>query len=829
VFSQTLSLATLNRLLNYIIVFLLPFSLFSQREINALRINQPIKIDGLLNEPAWGQTEITDGFTQITPDAGAAATHNTTVRVLYDDEAIYIGAHCRMPPELVSRVLSQRDRYNSNTDYFSLMVDTYRDKLNGFVFSVSTEGVQYDAKIYEGSYNSRLDMIWYGEVNHSDSGWTVEMKIPYNAIRFAQSEGEQIWGINFTRYDSYSREESSWNIVNPDLNNIVTQAGLLRGLENIAPGLRLFLSPYLSSYAEHFPTKIPNRRDWTYSFNGGMDVKYGINEAFTLDMTLIPDFGQVVTDNVVLNLSPFEVFFDENRPFFNEGNELFEKTGHFYSRRVGAAPLRFNQVRSQLKDNEEIAENPALSQLLNATKLSGRTSKGLGIGLFNGLSGATFATILDTVTREVRQFETSPLSNYNVLVLDQNLKNNSSITFTNTNVWRSGETYDANLSALALQLNTEDNNYFLRTNGALSQKYRNTGNEFGHSVGLSLGKQRGNFVYSAGYNEMSDTYDPNDLGFLFNNNVRNINLNAGYNIYKPFWLINRFWSNYSVNYGRLYNPNRFTSLSYNASAGITNRKFHSANMNINGTFTENYDFFEARSAGRFFIRPVRVGGGGWISSNYQRPFALDVSLFGTHHDALGWWDLSFGVSPRVRIGNKVFLVYRWDENYNFNQQGYAIPFIPLDQQFDEIIFGERDVKTTTNTIDLTYTMNNKTGMTFRLRHYWSRVDYSSFYELLDNGRLSPVDIPTENANGISYYNTNFNAFSIDMVFRWIFSPASEVNIVWKNNIFTSNSDVAMNYLFNLQNTLVTDQLNSFSIRVVYFIDYMTIHRRLKRD
>jgi hypothetical protein len=309
----------------FIVFLLIHFISFAQEEhgsdrlFDAIRSADNIKIDGILNEDAWNVPRTKSEFTQITPNAGAASTENTEVRVIYDDEAIYIGAHCYSAPENISRVLSQRDQYNSNTDYFSVLLDTYKDELNGFVFSVSTEGVQYDAKIYASDYNSKLNMIWYSEVTHSDSGYTVEMKIPYSAIRFAKKD-VQSWGINFTRYISLSREESTWNVVRPDLDNVVTQAGTLKGIENITPPPRLFFSPYLSAYVEHFPNQSEDVSDVGFDFNGGMDVKYGINEAFTLDMVLIPDFGQVVTDNVVLNLSPFEVFFDENRPFFNEGN-----------------------------------------------------------------------------------------------------------------------------------------------------------------------------------------------------------------------------------------------------------------------------------------------------------------------------------------------------------------------------------------------------------------------------------------------------------------------------------------------------------------------------
>jgi len=823
---EPLYLAHLKKIVTHIFILLFSLVAYGQKEIVATLSTENIKIDGVLNEAQWSHAQVVQDFTQITPDAGAPSQHQTTVRVLYDNDALYIGAHCYNEVKNVSRVLSQRDRYNSNTDYFSLMLDTYKDQLNGFVFSVSTEGVQYDAKIYAGDYNSKLDMIWYGEVNHSDSGWTVEMKIPYSAIRFAKKE-EQIWGINFTRFDSYNREESSWNVVNPDLDNIVTQAGTLKGLNNIEPPLRLFFSPYFSGYAEHFPKNIPDQRDWTYSLNGGMDIKYGINEAFTLDMTLIPDFGQVVTDNVVLNLSPFEVFFAENRPFFNEGTELFEKSGHFYTRRVGGTPINRWKANAERTDTEVIVDNPIVSQLINASKFSGRNKNGLGIGVFNGISANQYATLRDTSTGETRRVETAPLANYNVVVFDQNLKNNSSVTFTNTNVWRSGETYDANLSALNVNLNNKKNTYFLNGSTAISQKYRSTGNDFGHEWGIGAGKQRGSFTYNLNYFEQSDNYDPNDLGFLFNSNKRVVSSGLAYRIFKPFWKLNSFRASLWNSYERLYAPNRFTSFNYSGMVIATNKKFHTAGINFSGTYTENYDFFEPRSPGRFFIRPTRVGGGGWISSNYQRVFALDVNFNATGYQNTDWADYSFEVSPRVRLGKKVFLIYRYGEAYNRNQRGYAIPFLTPEVETNDIIFGKRDVYTSTNTIDFNYTITNKAGATFRLRHYWSTVKYDEFFTLEQNGRLSPANISSVNSEGVSYFNTSFNAFSIDLVYRWIFSPASEISVVWKNNIFTSDSDANIDYLRNLEQTLATDQLNSISIRVVYFIDYLMIRKFIK--
>src|SRR4030095_2457091 len=158
--------------------------------------------------------------------------------------------------------------------------------------------------------------------------------------------------------------------------------------------------------------------------NGGMDVKYGISQAMTLDMTLIPDFGQVQSDNQILNLTPFEVKFNENRSFFTEGTELFNKGNFFYSRRVGGTPIHYNDVYSSMDSTQHIVKNPTETRIANATKISGRLQSGLGIGFFNAITSPTYATVEDEAKNQ-EKIQTSPLTNYNIAVLNQSLTYNS--------------------------------------------------------------------------------------------------------------------------------------------------------------------------------------------------------------------------------------------------------------------------------------------------------------------------------------------------------------------------------------------------------------------
>lgn len=797
----------------------------SHRSMEALRTSEKVIIDGLLNEESWLKAKQTTDFTQFKPSPGKPSSNQTEVRFIYDDDALYIAAKCFEKLENISTVLCQRDDFNPNVDNFQIILDTYNDDQNGFDFGVSSKGVQFDSKISATGENIDMNMVWSSAVSIFDQGWQLEMRIPYSAIRFPKV-AVQNWGINFFRYSSHNREESTWNAVNPELDNWMVQCGDITNIEGILPPLRLAFMPYISGYANHEQLNSTEKASWSNSMNGGMDIKLGLNEAFTLDMTLVPDFGQVVFDNKVLNLSPFEIQFNENRQFFTEGTELFTKSGLFYSRRIGVQSP-YAVLSHNLKDNEYLKNVPTNSQLYNATKISGRTKSGLGIGVFNAVTAAQNAIAVNEVTNEERTIEIAPTTNYNVFVLDQNLKNNSSITFTNTNVLRNGDFYDANVTGLNGRFNTKTNNYYISFSSALSNKLDNV-LETGYNYGINFGKQKGHLIYSVNYFEESNTYNPNDLGFNANNNKRLIYGMISYRIFKPFWKLNQLNNTLSFSYNRLYNPDVYTSTYINYALFANTKKFHAVGFEMNSALTEIYDYFEPRQEGRYFVSPKWFNIGGWVSSNYQKRIAMDANLFYSIIDDPKWSEIYYKLAPRIRVNDKLFVSYAFEVNNLYNALGYAVAFGTPSETVDGIVFGSRNQNNTINSINASYTLTNRMGITFRLRHYRTSVIYNSFSTLNENGSIQAIEFSGLDNNGVSAYNTNYNAFTIDFVYRWVFLPGSEINIVWKNAIFNDDKNYYGNFGNNLKTLFDNVPMNSFSFKLIYWLDYQSIKRLKKK-
>ena len=586
----------------------------------------------------------------------------------------------------------------------------------------------------------------------------------------------------------------------------------MSNISNIKSPFRLSATPFVSVYGENYRDKsVQPSTSWGRSFNAGMDVKYGINDAFTLDMTLIPDFGQARSDNQVLNLSPFEVRFDENRQFFTEGLELFNKGGLFYSRRVGGRPLHFWDVENQLSETEEIISNPVQTQLINATKVSGRTTKGLGVGVFNALSAKTSATIRDNETGTERSVETSPLTNYNVTVFDQNLKNNSYITFINTNVLRFGDDYEANVTGAQFELKNKANSYSIRGVGALSQKYFSEKTDLGHRYSVGLRKTSGKIQAGLFYNEESDTYDPNDLGFINNNNERSYEMYVEFNQTKAFGPFNSgglgLWSEYS----RLYSPNVYTDYKINFWAYARTKKFWHVNMFTYHEPITTYDYFETRTEGRFYKSPPFNMMGWSIGSDRRKKLAFGIYGNLRKHNEAGRYRWFLGVEPRFRANDKLNFSWEITNSIVNNDVGYVTK---VGDKEEDIIFGIRKRKTLENIFKTNYNFNPNMALTFRMRHYWSRVKYNEdgFYLLKEDGTL-------RNSDYIGSHDNNFNAFTIDMVYRWRFAPGSDIYIVWKNSIFNNNEEAEIGYGDNLKDLFDAPQSNSLSVKLIYYLDY----------
>ncbi|WP_324676256.1 DUF5916 domain-containing protein [Hymenobacter sp. GOD-10R] len=809
-----------------------------KRQLNALRITQAPKLDGVLDEPMWQEAPLANKFTQYRPNPGLPENHPTEVRVLYDDAALYIGAVMHdVSPDSIFRELSQRDDM-SNTDFFAVFLDTYRDKLNGYGFFLTPGGVQLDARYSPaGGEDFGWNAVWESRTALHGTDWVAELRIPYSAIRFSAAP-EQVWGLNFMRRRRSTNQDFLWNETKPEVDGFVNQWGELAGLRDLKPPLRLSLTPYVSTYVNHYPYQEQGTRNTSTSFNGGADVKWGINESFTLDATLVPDFGQVQSDNQVLNLSPFEVQYQENRQFFTEGTELFNKGNLFYSRRVGAQPIGFSEAENQLRDGEKVVSNPGVTRLLNATKVSGRTSKGLGVGVFNALSNNVYATLRDSLGAE-RKVLTQPFANYNIFVLDQSLKNNSYVSLINTNVTRTGATYDANVTGGLFRFANKSNSYALdgqlvysRRRGQAFNSEAPIDDQNGYKYSLGFGKISGNFTWKVRQGIESNSYNPNDLGILFGNNNITQSIDLNYNKYKPFWKVNNMYTYYGVTQSLLYKPTRYQDVTFYAGGNTTfTKSFRTVGADLDYA-PATHNFYEPRTSplGEYYVRvPANIGAAAFVSSDARKKLAYDVNVRGRWHandgNRTGRTGYDVSLSPRYRISNQ--LTFRYDLSWGVrqNQIGYAGALNqdePLDVDFmNAPLLGRRRVVTITNTLSGAYTFNNRMSFTIRMRHYTSTVHYRDFSSLGEDGKETPADYRRNR-------DTSFNAFNVDAVFSWWFAPGSQMSVVWKNagSSFLEANEATPLYFNNLSNTMNTPHNNSLSVKVLYYLDYLAVKRML---
>jgi len=792
-------------------------------ELPAKRLATPIKIDGLLDDAAWKDAPVMTNLVEFRPTVGKPENPDTKTiaYLLYDDEGIYFGGYCyERTRDSIATELVGRDGFGTN-DYIGLIFDTYYDKLNGFEYFVTPLGEQWDAKMSPNPNGNSEDFSWNavwksGAVIHKD-GWSFEMFIPYSAIRFGKKQ-IQNWGLNITRRRRKTEQQYTWNPIDPNVNGFLTQEGLWTGLTDIKPPLRLQFSPYFSTYVNHFPSTQPGEKSWTSSINGGMDLKYGINQAFTLDATLVPDFGQVPSDNRVLNLSPFEIKYQENRPFFIEGTELFSKGNLFYARRIGIDPVLLHSYWDYIGPNEKLVKSPAESKLINSIKISGRTQKGLGIGVLNAITNTRYATLEDETTHERRKVEIDPLTNYSVIVLDQTLKNNSSVSLVNTNVLRSGSDYDANVTAGLFSLNDKKNMWNVSGKVASSTLFGylpGKENMTGYSHSFSFGKTSGRFNFNINQELTNKKFNSNDLGFFTFTNFIDHYAWVGYRWTKPGKWYNNIYLNFNTYYSRRLKPSAYQNANFNVNANGQMKNLWYVGLLYGHDFKYN-DFYEPRVDGKMFRGWSDNFYDAWFETNNAKKFKLYSELLYVKRSLFGSSRTSLNIGPRYRFSDKFSINY----NLGISPQKDNVGFASISGS--DIIFGRRDIKTVDNSMNLKYSFNSKMNINVRIRHYWSKVDYKEFFTLQNDGSL------LKNATFNSNVNQNYNVFNIDAVYTWQFAPGSFINLVWKNAADNFDQFVNDGYFKNFNNTMKADANNNISLKVIYFLDYLELRKKLKK-
>jgi Domain of unknown function (DUF5916)/Carbohydrate family 9 binding domain-like len=516
-------------------------------------------VDGRLDEEAWGHAPVQTAFRQRNPDEGAPATERTELRLLYDDDAVYVGVrlHDREPGRIV-RQLSRRDVV-AEADSFSLFLDPHHDHLTGVELQVSAAGVQRDSVIYDDNFeDDSWDAVWESAVAVDEGGWSVEMRVPFSQLRFP-SAPRHTWGINARRIIQRKNEESWLALVPKNENGLASRMAHLAGVEGIASGKHLELLPYASAREEHIAPARPGDpfNDGARAFAGtGLDLKYGVASNLSLVAAVNPDFGQVEVDPAVVNLTASETFFEEKRPFFTEGAQVFTHFGHsgaseypyffyfepqiFYSRRIGRVP--------QGRPAAGYVDIPTATTILGATKLTGRTKNGWTVGALEAVTGREFAHVSDGLSSG--KIEVEPLTNYFVARTRRELGRRAAIGFLATAVNRklrppdlegllvdqayvggvdghvfidpardwvvsggiAGSTVSGSRAAV-LRLQLGALRYYQRPDAPHVHVDPQATSLSGWNGTLSVNKNSGNVTANAGVWGISPGFEPNDLGF----------------------------------------------------------------------------------------------------------------------------------------------------------------------------------------------------------------------------------------------------------------------------------------------------------------------------
>lgn len=848
--------------------------LYIANEVNGYDIT----IDGKLNEPAWESVRWEDHFTQFQPQEGKPPYQQTEFALLYDAHNVYVAIKALdSNPDSISMRMTRRDV--TDGDEVGIAFDTYHDQRTAFLFAVSAAGVKADWVLSNDGENEDFtwDPIWWVKTRKTNSGWNAEMRIPLTQLRFDKN-GEQIWGLQVFRQIFRKEELSMWQPMKRGGSGMVSQFGNMNGLKNIQPKNAIDIMPYVVARTERFEKdqENPFQKDGKDSgLNAGLDAKIGLTNYLTLDLTVNPDFGQVEADPSEVNLTTYETFFEEKRPFFIEGKNILKYKlmfgdgdlaydGLFYSRRIGRRPLYSPDL-----EEDEFAKTPEFSRILGAAKITGKTRNGWSVGILESITAKEQAEIRGTgISRELT---VDPFTNYFVSRLQKDFNEGSTyiggmvtavnrkidenhLDFLHTSAYTGGIDFvhkwnnktwmldagwyfsQVNGSSEALKRTQESYIRTFQRPDATYVKYDTTRTSLmGQGGKLTAGKLGGNLKFMGGVAWKSPGLELNDIGY-----AQQVD-----NIFQIFWVGYRFYEPFSIFREINLNFNQWVQFDFggNVTAPGGNINWWTSlknywqtfgSINVSGNQLDN----SMLRGGPAFKSPGYKNLSLGFSSNQQKKLTIN---FRTNHNFSNEKDYRRTQNYSLSLGYRPLKTLRIDLSPGFYNSKEEMQYV-TQEDFDEnkrYIFGRIERNTLNMSVRLNYNITPDLTIQYWGQPFVATGKYSGFkyvtnskagevsdrYQFYSGNQISfdPTDevyrVDDNSDNNIDYAfdkpDFNVKEFLSNMVIRWEYLPGSTVYLVWSQTRSGFQNDGSFDFSRDFKGLFNDKSRNIFLLKFSY--------------
>lgn len=856
-----------------------------RKKYNTNRLNGTITLDGIPSEEAWNAVEWGGDFTQWQPNEGKPPSQQTNFKILYDDKFLYIGYRCHdLSPDSIIRRMGRRDEFPG--DWVEVNIDSYHDKRTAFSFTFSVSGVRNDEFVSNdgNNWDASWNPIWYAKAHTDERGWTAEIKIPFSQLRYG-NETEKVWGIQVMRRLFRKEERSTWQFIPQNSGVWVSRFGELHGIKNIPMHRQIEIAPYIIMQADKYKEEPGN--PFAKGFDGkvtaGLDGKLAITNDLILDFTINPDFGQVEADPSQVRIDGFQNFFQERRPFFIESRNIFDYqlTGSeaggdydsdllFYSRRIGSSPHGFPNL-----SNGEYVKYPQNTSILGAAKFSGKTKKGVSIGILESITQREMATI--DLNGQKRKELVEPLTSYFVGRLQKDIKQGNTIIggiFTAVNrekglsdmlhrsaysggvdflhYWKSRTWYvRGNMVFSHVQgtkeaiLNTQTSFEHLFQRAGATEVHVDSSRTSLTGMGgtIRFGKIGGKqskigrvFKFETGLTTRSPQLELNDIGFMLTSNEINHFTWMGFHYQRPFSV----FRNARINYNHWLRWDYGGTLLYQQLNTNAHATFRNNWQTGTGVTWNPYEVSNNALRGATAIRrPPGIGHSAYMSSDYRKKVVVNLNTFNFWSPKNAVRGNNAGISLSYQPLDALRVSLASDYSYYMRRKDQFVSAVSYNG-LTRTIVSEVKQNTLRFTARVSYNITPDLtvqyyGQPFITRPLYDNFGYVSdpmakkyddrFYEFTP-AQISLVSgryVVDENSDGVVDYSFgkpdfNFVQFRSNLVVRWEYKPGSELYLVWSRG---NTADNALNELDTplaqslFDNAFADNSRNIFLIKATY--------------